>query len=135
MADEVEQRIDAPTEATGDAALVGAARAGDRLAFAALYERYARVVHGIMLAHAPRSVVDDLVQDVFERALRQIAKLRDSNAFAGWLMAIARNRVRDYYRRSKQADELKDVAGAERVSSHSEAAKALEAIRQLPDTY
>jgi len=88
-----------------------------------------------MLAHAPRSVVDDLVQDVFERALRQIAKLRDSNAFAGWLMAIARNRVRDYYRRSKPADELKDVAGAERVSSHSEAAKALEAIRQLPDTY
>ena len=121
--------------ANSDAALVQAARAGDRLAFGVLYERYARIVHGIMLAHAPPYVADDLVQDVFERALRQIPKLRDSNAFSGWLIAIARNRAHDHHRRSKQTDELQDIARAERVSSHSEAAAALEAIRQLPETY
>ena len=67
-----------------------AARGGDRLAFGALYDRYARVVHGIVLAHVPAGVADDLVQDVFERALRKIGKLREVDAFAGWLIAIAR---------------------------------------------
>jgi RNA polymerase sigma-70 factor (ECF subfamily) len=118
-----------------DTTLVRAARAGDRLAFGALYERYARVVHGIVLAHAPPHVADDLVQDVFERALRRIAKLRDENAFTAWLIAIARNRVRDHYRRSKKSDELEEFTAEERVSARSEAAAALEAIRRLPEAY
>ncbi len=45
--------------------LVEAAREGDRTAFGCLYDRYARMVHGILLARVPPSEVDDLVQDVF----------------------------------------------------------------------
>jgi RNA polymerase sigma-70 factor (ECF subfamily) len=129
----VTSKAESPVE--DDTALVRAARAGDRLAFGSLYERYARIVHGIMLAHAPPHCVDDLVQDVFERALRQIAKLKEPSAFAGWLIAIARNRVRDHYRRSKQSEELEEIAGPERVSAHSEAAAAFDALRQLPEAY
>ena len=40
----------APEPPTAD--LVGLARAGDRGAFGGLYERYARMVHGLLLAHA-----------------------------------------------------------------------------------
>ena len=40
----------AVAEPPDDAALVAAARAGDRSAFGRLYERYARMVHGILLA-------------------------------------------------------------------------------------
>ena len=42
-----------------------AAREGDRSAFADLYRRYVRMVHGVLLARLPRAEVDDLVQDVF----------------------------------------------------------------------
>jgi RNA polymerase sigma-70 factor (ECF subfamily) len=117
-------------------AIVRAARAGDRPAFGQLYERYARVVHGIVLAHAPRQVAEDLVQDVFERALRQIARLRDERAFPGWLAAIARNRARDHFRREPLTDELPEsVAVREHASDEAEAAAVLNVIRSLPDAY
>src|ERR1700741_706412 len=52
-------------EPADDSALVIAAREGDRSAFGGLYARYARMVHGILLARVPSHDVDDLVQDVF----------------------------------------------------------------------
>jgi DNA-directed RNA polymerase specialized sigma24 family protein len=52
---------------------------------------YARMVHGILLARVPHGEVDDLVQDVFLAALRQLSALRDDGAFGGWLGMIARN--------------------------------------------
>ncbi len=80
--------------------LVAAAREGDRGAFERLYERYARMVHGILLARVPVGEVDDLVQDVFVRAMRQVHTLRDVNCFGGWLATVARKRANDYHRRS-----------------------------------
>jgi DNA-directed RNA polymerase specialized sigma24 family protein len=53
-----------------DAQAVHAARGGDRAAFGELYERYVRMVHGVLLAHVPYAEVDDLLQDVFLIALR-----------------------------------------------------------------
>jgi hypothetical protein len=40
--------------------LVAAAWDGDRTAFGRLYERYAPMVHGLLLARVPRADVDDL---------------------------------------------------------------------------
>src|SRR5207237_5176732 len=68
-----------------DSDLAAAARAGDRQAFAELYNRYRGMVHAILLAHARPGEPDDLVQDVFMRALQKIAGLRDTYAFGGWL--------------------------------------------------
>ena len=56
---------------------VSAARSGDRAAFGRLYDRYARMVHGILLAKVPAGEVDDLVQDVFLLALRRLSTLRE----------------------------------------------------------
>ena len=39
-----------PPEISDDAILVGAARNGDRAAFGSLYDRYAPMVHGVLLA-------------------------------------------------------------------------------------
>ena len=52
-------------EALDDTSLVRAARDGDRAAFGRLYDRYARMVHGVLLARVPVDEVDDLVQDFF----------------------------------------------------------------------
>src|SRR5258708_14028947 len=83
-----------------EVSLVSAARDGDRAAFGRLYDRYARMVHGILLARVPPREVDDLVQEVFLSALRQLHALRDVSRFGPWLGTITRNRANDYFRKS-----------------------------------
>jgi RNA polymerase sigma-70 factor, ECF subfamily len=154
------QTVSAWTEDSGDrvladAALVEAAREGDRGAFGQLYDRYARMVHGVMLARVPFNAVDDLVQDVFLAALGRLRSLRDAASFGAWIAAIARNRAHDYHRRTRETVELTDEAlapeasdpAAARATSVSqatasqhlapddEAAAALQAIRSLPEAY
>src|SRR6266536_6138213 len=92
------------SEISEDATWVAAARDGDRAAFGRLYERYARMVHGVLLAKVPVGEVDDLVQDVFIRALRRLSTLREAGSFGAWLATIARNLAKDYYRRSVSED-------------------------------
>ncbi len=118
--------------------LVNAARDGDRAAFGHLYARYARMVHGILLARVPPEEVDDLVQDVFLLALRRLHMLRDTAAFGSWLGMIARNRANDYHRRSKEIARLsqgvaEDLAGE--TPAAAEALAVLSVIRTLPDAY
>jgi RNA polymerase sigma-70 factor (ECF subfamily) len=117
-----------------DAQLVEAARAGDPAAFGELYERYQRMVHGVLLAHVPFAEVADLVQDVFLTALRHLDSLREPTAFAGWLLAIARNRVNDFHRRPRAAEEFQDKPGTS-DPDEQEARAALSAIQSLPEAY
>ncbi len=117
-----------------DAELVRAARHGNRTAFGCLYDRYARMVHGILLALVPYGEVDDLVQDVFLTAMRQLPTLRDDSAFGGWLAMIARNRAYDHHRRVRDFTALpENLPAADRHTP--EALAALEAIRALPAAY
>ena len=64
---------------------------GDAGAFRRLYDHYKRLVHGIALAHAPIGEVDDVVQDVFERAANKIHEIRNPRAFQRWLTQTTRN--------------------------------------------
>ena len=125
-----------------DAALVKASQQGDTEAFGQLYRRYARLVHGILLARVRPAEVEDLVQDVFLRALPRLGALRDVSRFGAWLAAIARNIATDYYRRSQTqpatSDDAKDPAeqpAGPSASGTSEAAEVLECIRSLPEAY
>ena len=123
-----------------DALHVAAAQGGDRIAFGRLYNRYAPMIHGILLAHVPPLEVDDFVHDVFLAALRNLPRLRETSAFGAWLVKIARNRARDYFRRGPQRNEteLPDSLpghGPGSTPSGAEARAALCAIRELPETY
>jgi RNA polymerase sigma-70 factor, ECF subfamily len=127
---------DAAAAADETARLVEAARGGDRDAFAELYRRYARMVHGVLLARVARADVDDLVQDVFLQAMRQLAGLRDALAFGGWLAAIARNRGSDHLRRTRATEPLEDVASATPDAAASlDAHLVLQTMRLLPEAY
>lgn len=125
-----------------DTSLVEAARLGDRSAYGRLYDRYARMIHGILLARVPPAEVDDLVQDVFLQAMPRLASLREPARFGAWLAAIARNRANDYFRRSKPAADSTDSLAAAEVADRSatsaqmaQASAILAAIRALPDAY
>lgn len=122
------------TQPNDDPQLVEAARGGDRAAFGQLYERYARMVHGILLTRVPPGEVDDLVQDVFLAAMRKLDTLRDSGAFGGWLAIITRHRATDHFRRAPQNAELPDDLPG-RNAPRAEAHAALAAIRSLPEAY
>jgi len=117
------------------ARLVRDAQRGDREAFAQLYQRFARMVHGIVLARIARTDVDDVVQDVFVTALDRLADLREPAAFGGWLAAIARHRAADYGRRMLVTDVLTEDAAAREDPDRLEALEILDAVRSLPDAY
>ena len=117
-----------------DAVIVEAVRSGDRDSFGQLYDLYAPMVHGILVARVPYDEVDDLVQDVFLLAFKRIQSLREAGAFGGWLAMIARNRAVDFHRRKKETEELSDDI-ARSSSIDPEAAEALQLIRTLPEAY
>lgn len=114
--------------------LARAAKAGDRAAFGRLCDRHRRCVRGILLARAPRQELDDLAQEVFLRALRNLEALRDPAAFGPWLATIARNVATDRLRRAPEPRGLPDELPGNDASD-GEAATILAAIRELPETY
>ena len=125
-----------------DAALVKASQQGDTEAFGQLYHRYARLVHGILLARVRPAEVEDLVQDVFLRALPRLGDLRNVSRFGAWLATITRNIATDYYRRSQtqpQSSEdgvdLDEQPAKLSAPRNSEAAEVLECVRSLPEAY
>ena len=129
-------------ESREEDSLVSAARNGDRAAFGCLYDRYARMVHGILLARVPPREVDDLVQEVFLLALRQLHGLREVSRFGAWLGAITRNRANDYFRKTIPDEKVTEPvdenhAGSRTTNSAAdqEAAMILGVVRGLPEAY
>lgn len=133
----------AARQGADDAGLVKSARHGDRAAFGRLYDRYARMVHGVLLAKVPFQEVNDLVQDVFLTALRRLQTLREPESFGAWLAAIARNRASDYHRHSLPQDPLGNddlptlrlAVGNGADGDRTLASKVLDVIKSLPDAY
>ncbi|MFE5258284.1 RNA polymerase sigma factor [Streptomyces coelicoflavus] len=77
-----------------DVGLVARAVAGDREAFAALYNAHRDdVLRYLTRRTGNRHLAEDLTQDVFLRAMRRIDTFvpRNASSFVAWLMTIARN--------------------------------------------
>ena len=122
--------------AVEDAVLVRRAQKGEEAAFTRLYDRYARFIHGVLLARVGAGEVEDLVQDVFLTAWKNLGTLRDPAAFGGWLSMIARNRAVDLHRRDVQSVALPlDLPAPGSTASHVEAVGVLDVIRSLPVAY
>jgi RNA polymerase sigma-70 factor (ECF subfamily) len=133
-----------PAQADSDESLVRVAQRGHREAFGQLYQRYLPMVHGILLAKLPRLEVEDLVHEVFLRALSRLRSLRDASRFGAWLAAIARNMANDYYREPRTQAEHRDRSvdpearaspKGETQAQTRESAEILEIIRGLPEAY
>lgn len=124
------QAVEQPIEV----ALVKAVLEGENDRFAHLYEMYAPLVHGVLLARVPRGEVDDLVQDIFLHALKKLHTLRDAAAFGPWIAMIARNRAMDFYRRSRETVEVTEEMAVERPPNRT-AGEVLELICRLPEAY
>jgi RNA polymerase sigma-70 factor (ECF subfamily) len=125
-----------PRHASDDAELVRRSREGDEAAFTQLYVRYARMIHGVLLARVSIAEVDDLVQEVFFTAWKGLDGLRDPAAFGGWLSTIAKNRATDFHRHRVESTELPaHLEAPGDAGAPAEARMVLDVIRALPDAY
>jgi RNA polymerase sigma-70 factor, ECF subfamily len=117
---------------------IRAAQSGDRAAFTRLYERFAPVVHGVLLARVRRGDADDLVQDVFVAVWRRISELRDAAAFPAWVLTIARNAAATRARAGRATVAISERLPApaeQRGDAAAECERVLGVIRDLPEAY
>lgn len=103
--------------ADDDATLALAAASGDRMAFAAIYDRYANRLYDFCVGMLrDRDAAADCVQDVFVTAASRLDQLREPDRLRSWLYAVARNealsRIRDR-RREQPSDELPEIVSGE----------------------
>src|SRR5919199_4514560 len=69
--------------------LVERARAGDRVAYGELVERFQPTVYAVALARLRNPAeAQELTQEVFLHGMKKLAQLRDAPCFAGWLKQI-----------------------------------------------
>lgn len=83
-----------------DAELVLLARSGDRDSFGELVRRYQRAAYAVALSVTGKHQdAEDAAQESFLVALQRLDDCRNPARFAGWLLAIVRNRARNLIRR------------------------------------
>ena len=95
-----------------DAELARASAAGDRGAFAEMYDRYAHRLHDFCVGMLrDRDAAADCVQDAFCIAATRLPQLREPDKLRPWLYSIARNealrRIRER-RREEPSNDLPD---------------------------
>jgi RNA polymerase sigma-70 factor (ECF subfamily) len=98
---------------TSDAQLVARIRTGDRDAAEALAQKYLPIGRALALAILGNVAdAEDVCQDAFLIALRDIDQCRKPHRFGAWLSQILRNRARDLIRqRSARPDVAVELAG------------------------
>ncbi len=99
-----------------DAELACAA-AGDRAAFAAIYDRYADRLHDFCIGMLrDRDAAADCVQEVFCTVADRLSQLKDADKLRPWLYAIARNEALRHIRqrgRERVFDQVPEAVSAE----------------------
>lgn len=102
-----------------DHELVLAYRRGEDGAFAVLIQRHLSPLYGFLRRLVnDAAVAEDLTQDAFVKAWKNLARFNPSKPFKPWLFAIARNTAFDYFRKRKavtfseiENDDVPDLAG------------------------
>ena len=113
-----------PFEQTAEALVIALAKTGDADAFAELVARRQSWIRNLMrrCCNDP-TLADDLSQQVFLQAWKDIKKLRQANSFAGWLRRLAMN---TWYQHQRRSDPLK---GAEESEDNTAAAEQQPALK------
>jgi RNA polymerase sigma factor (sigma-70 family) len=137
---------DMGTIAMTDAELVEASRRGERDAFGQLVTRYQDVVCAVSYSGTGNwALSEDVAQDTFIAAWRQLGQLRETNRLRAWLCQIARNLARKARQKGDRAREdaieVDSDLVARDVDPFSATAQAevdrvvREALARIPDRY
>ena len=84
-----------------DKMLVRAVLAGDKAAYGTLYDRYAPLIRAVCYDTTDNlAEAQDLAQDVFLRAYKNLGQLRYPDRFGKWVVGIAKRRCQEWLRRN-----------------------------------
>lgn len=122
---------------------------GDQDAITALWRVHRRWIAAILLAYKPRDVeLEDLLQEVAVKMVRDVHRLKDPGALRPWLRAVAINAARTAGRRRKVRSQVVSTGdgrildGPDEASipgegdgSREEGRRLLEIARALPAEY
>lgn len=112
------------------------ADAGATLTPETLVRKYSSAVLGLCIAHT-KSFHDseDIMQEVFLRAVAKLNTLRDETRVRPWLLRIARRTCIDYYRNRPPSRPLADDVPAAPDNLREQAARVHQAVSKLPEQY
>lgn len=98
----------------------------DRHAFGELVRRHQSAVRGFLrrLTGGQHALADDLAQETFLSAYRDLGRYRGEAAFSTWLMGVAYNHFRSARRRERPSVEWTGEVPAEALAAGHEAAVA-----------
>lgn len=83
--------------------VVARAKSGDEEAFHLIFNRYGRPVLSFINHHVQnRELAEELAQETFVRAYRNLGGLKDDLRISTWLFGIARNVVRESVRQARR---------------------------------
>ena len=103
-----------PYAETPEALIVALARTGDRDAFAELVDRRQSWIRNLMRrCCGDEALADDLAQQVFLQAWRDIRRLHRPNRFGGWLKRLAINVWLQHARKRDALQNADDDSGLE----------------------
>ena len=103
-----------------DAQLIHRVLHGDQEAFSPLVKKYQKGVHALAWRKiGDFHIAQELTQDAFLKAYRQLRTLKDHNAFGGWLYVIVARECLDYLRRNRIPMESLDTADSNEVDKVS----------------
>jgi RNA polymerase sigma factor (sigma-70 family) len=128
---------------------VGKSVAGNRDAFGQIVARYQSLVCSLAYsATGSLSQSEDLAQETFVAAWKQLAGLREPEKLRAWLCGIARNLIHNSLRRqgrepSHQAESLEEISEShspepqplEQAISNEEAAILWRSLERIPEIY
>lgn len=115
---------------------VAAARRGSQPAFAALYQRFLPLVHGILVSRWRPADADEMTQDCFALAFARIGQLREPAHFGAWVASIARHLPAPAGRRETGPAGLELLPDAASSPDQcNEVARVLHALARLPEAY
>lgn len=123
------------------AVLVAQAKEGQEAAFEQLVRMYQADVRGFFMRRLRRqSLADDLAQEVFISAIRNIRQLKNNNSVRSWLMGISRNKMIDHLRKASRqkttcSEHLEAILAADNLQRETEASSdmAEELFESLKD--
>ncbi|MEV4275292.1 RNA polymerase sigma factor [Actinoplanes xinjiangensis] len=89
-----------------EAAAVSRARAGDVDAYGVLVTRFTVPAHRAAVLLGAGADADDVVQEAFVKAYRQLGRFRGDAGFKAWLLAIVANETRNLVRSRRRREGL-----------------------------
>ena len=107
-----------------------AALAGDREAFARLYDRHAAVVLSLCRRGCSQAEAEDACQETFLRAYSRLDQVREPAGLRPWLYAIARRVCSDRRRSAERRGRHEEQAGMNLLASPPETPSPPGAVEQ-----